>query len=348
MPGRKFAAGMLYRYGFNGKENDNEVKGEGNHLDYGLRIFDPRLGRFLSVDPLSAEYSWNSSYAFAENDVIRSIDLEGAEKHVQTFYYAVSNGETVAKVISNDYKQPEGTSNLGTLLGFGKPKTTEEIVAAGFVTANKLPSGGTFSFFEFTPEVGKENYARYDYSDIGGKQHSMYFSSGYVDGMYEHFQKQDERNSKRLNVVASLANLTGSGILLKAELKAASGELKAAGGELKVTATNESLYLKYKNNRPNYASGQVDDVWEKAKKADGKVYDPNTGRELTWDKDKPRTKQWHMGHKSEYKYEFELNKLRKGEITQEQFMKNYKNPNYYRPEGVPENTSRKFDSKKPQ
>ncbi len=43
----------LYRYGFNGKENDNEVKGEGNQQDYGFRIYDPRLGRFLSVDPLT-------------------------------------------------------------------------------------------------------------------------------------------------------------------------------------------------------------------------------------------------------------------------------------------------------
>jgi RHS repeat-associated protein len=43
----------IYRYGFNGKENDNEAKGEGNQQDYGMRIYDPRLGRFLSMDPLS-------------------------------------------------------------------------------------------------------------------------------------------------------------------------------------------------------------------------------------------------------------------------------------------------------
>jgi len=79
-PGRKYSAGSGYRYGFNGKENDNDVKGEGNQQDYGMRIYDPRLGRFLSVDPISSEYPWNSTYAFAENDVIRSIDLDGLEK----------------------------------------------------------------------------------------------------------------------------------------------------------------------------------------------------------------------------------------------------------------------------
>ncbi|WP_121356786.1 RHS repeat domain-containing protein [Flavisolibacter nicotianae] len=70
-----------YRYGFNGKENDDEVKGvEGSQQDYGMRIYDPRLGRFLSVDPLEDEYPWNSPYSFAEGDPGNYIDLDGAEK----------------------------------------------------------------------------------------------------------------------------------------------------------------------------------------------------------------------------------------------------------------------------
>ena len=71
------------------------MKGEGNQQDYGMRVYDPRLGRFLSVDPLSAEYPWNSTYAFAENDVIRSIDLDGAEREVKTYSYKMSGGKTV-------------------------------------------------------------------------------------------------------------------------------------------------------------------------------------------------------------------------------------------------------------
>ncbi|WP_237390600.1 RHS repeat domain-containing protein [Fulvivirga sediminis] len=52
--------------------------------DYGARIYNPGIARFLSVDPLSSEFPWNSTYAFAENDVIRSIDLEGLEKLIVT------------------------------------------------------------------------------------------------------------------------------------------------------------------------------------------------------------------------------------------------------------------------
>ena len=80
MPGRKYEAGSSYRYGFNGKENDNEVKDEGNQQDYGMRIYDPRLGRFLSVDPLTREYAFYTPYQFAGNKPIMAVDLDGLEE----------------------------------------------------------------------------------------------------------------------------------------------------------------------------------------------------------------------------------------------------------------------------
>ncbi|PWV56693.1 RHS repeat-associated core domain-containing protein [Chitinophaga sp. S165] len=69
-----------YRYGFNGKENDNEVKGEGNQQDYGMRVYDPRLGKFLSVDPLTQEYPWYTPYQFAGNKPIKYVDRDGEEE----------------------------------------------------------------------------------------------------------------------------------------------------------------------------------------------------------------------------------------------------------------------------
>ena len=81
MPGRKFvqAGGDGYRYGFNGKETDNDVKGEGNQQDYGARIYDTRMGRFLSVDPLDKEYPELTPYQFASNNSITFIDRDGEE-----------------------------------------------------------------------------------------------------------------------------------------------------------------------------------------------------------------------------------------------------------------------------
>ncbi|WP_341836417.1 RHS repeat-associated core domain-containing protein [Chitinophaga pollutisoli] len=76
------------RYGFNGKENDNEVKGiEGSQQDYGFRIYDPRVAKFLSVDPLTKSYPHYTPYQFAGNTPIMAIDLDGAEElpYVQKF-----------------------------------------------------------------------------------------------------------------------------------------------------------------------------------------------------------------------------------------------------------------------
>ncbi len=81
MPGRKDEGDGDYRYGFQGQEMDDEVKGKGNSVNYKYRMHDPRVGRFFAVDPLAKSYPWNSTYAFSENNVIHAIELEGKEAY---------------------------------------------------------------------------------------------------------------------------------------------------------------------------------------------------------------------------------------------------------------------------
>lgn len=69
-----------YRYGFQGQEKDDEWKGSGNSINYKYRVHDPRIGRFLSIDPLAPKFSHNSPYAFSENSTIAFVELEGLEK----------------------------------------------------------------------------------------------------------------------------------------------------------------------------------------------------------------------------------------------------------------------------
>ena len=66
-----------YRYGFNGQEGDDEVAGEGNSYDFGARIYDSRLGRWMSVDPLMKKYPSLSAYSFVGNCPILFIDPDG-------------------------------------------------------------------------------------------------------------------------------------------------------------------------------------------------------------------------------------------------------------------------------
>ncbi len=68
-----------YRYGFQGQEMDNEIKGEGNSVNFKYRMHDPRVGRFFARDPLASKYPWNSPYAFSENRLLDGIELEGKE-----------------------------------------------------------------------------------------------------------------------------------------------------------------------------------------------------------------------------------------------------------------------------
>ncbi|WP_107037896.1 hypothetical protein [Brumimicrobium mesophilum] len=67
------------RYGFQGQEMDDEIKGEGNSVNYKYRMHDPRVGRFFAVDPLASKYPYNSPYAFSENRVLDGVELEGLE-----------------------------------------------------------------------------------------------------------------------------------------------------------------------------------------------------------------------------------------------------------------------------
>jgi RHS repeat-associated protein len=67
-----------HRFGFNGKEKDDEITGQtGSHLDFGARIYDSRIGRFLSVDKFINDFPSISPYLFACDNPIKYIDFNG-------------------------------------------------------------------------------------------------------------------------------------------------------------------------------------------------------------------------------------------------------------------------------
>jgi RHS repeat-associated protein len=73
-PGRGYNAGG-YRYGFNGHEFSNEIKGVGNMYNADFWEYDPRLGRRWNIDPVVKEYE--SPYQAFENNPINLIDEDG-------------------------------------------------------------------------------------------------------------------------------------------------------------------------------------------------------------------------------------------------------------------------------
>lgn len=82
MPGRSYSSGD-YRFGFNGMELDNEIKGTGNSYDFGARIYDSRVGRWLSLDPLANKYPNQTPYHFTGNNPILFVDYDGKDYGVE-------------------------------------------------------------------------------------------------------------------------------------------------------------------------------------------------------------------------------------------------------------------------
>jgi hypothetical protein len=87
-----------------------------------MRIYDSRLGRFLSVDPLTKSYPWYTPYQFAGNTPIWAIDLDGKEPEwAPTFLAEMIKGAAyimAAYDASVKYQLQETNASIG-MAGFG-------------------------------------------------------------------------------------------------------------------------------------------------------------------------------------------------------------------------------------
>jgi|GEM_PF-2006829 len=78
--------GFGYRFGFQGQEGDDEISGSGNSYDFGARIYDSRLGRWMSVDPLWKKGPEYSPYNFAFNSPLKYSDEDGNWPKLEGWY----------------------------------------------------------------------------------------------------------------------------------------------------------------------------------------------------------------------------------------------------------------------
>ncbi len=109
----------IYPFAFQGQERDDEIRGNGNHYNMLFRVYDPRLGKFLSVDPLSPDYPWYTPYQFAGNKPIVAIDIEGLEEYIMHRFYDVDGdlSRTEIRVVTHgggqniDQNRPDRKNN---------------------------------------------------------------------------------------------------------------------------------------------------------------------------------------------------------------------------------------------
>jgi RHS repeat-associated protein len=102
MPERNFSSNK-YRYGFNGKENDKDIS-EGD-LDFGARIYDSRLGRWLALDPLMKKYPNESHYAYVADNPLIYMDKDGRDKTITLIVITSTGPHTLLKATyPNEFK----------------------------------------------------------------------------------------------------------------------------------------------------------------------------------------------------------------------------------------------------
>jgi len=132
-----------YRYGFNGKEKDQSGEFGGNTTyDYGFRIYNPAVGRFLSVDPLTKKYPWYTPYQFAGNKPVWAIDLDGLEEMLYFVDIEYKEGSTAFKKASvfREQKSESIRDGRAQAIYFEKDKNGNRIMT-GFSMKFDIGSG---------------------------------------------------------------------------------------------------------------------------------------------------------------------------------------------------------------
>lgn len=96
-----------YDFGFQGKQRDDELKGHSNSYYFEKRMYDSRLGRWLSVDPMTKEMPNLSAYMAMSGDPINREDPDGAED-MDKVKKSIDYGNIIWGEVTNNVVQLKG------------------------------------------------------------------------------------------------------------------------------------------------------------------------------------------------------------------------------------------------
>jgi len=172
MPNRH-AEDNSYKYGFNGKEKDDELKGGGNSYDFGARMLDVRIGRFLSCDAKAGKFPSISPFVAYVNNPICFVDVDGNEPNVaqattienfvqylrenklttseEIYQHLKANSTTVPRYI---YTEGKGWIDMNHVfcvveMGYTATNSLEPLSGNGTVRENFLGEGAANSYYSY-------------------------------------------------------------------------------------------------------------------------------------------------------------------------------------------------------
>jgi RHS repeat-associated protein len=94
-----------YKYGFNGMEKLDEMHdNSADSYDFGSRILDPRIGRWLSCDPLAARQADQSPFKAFLNNPIFWVDPNGKTEYQTVLITDEKTGKSIRMYVSKSNK----------------------------------------------------------------------------------------------------------------------------------------------------------------------------------------------------------------------------------------------------
>jgi RHS repeat-associated protein len=209
LPGRNYSSDS-YAHGFNGMRKDDEIhNATGTSYDFGARLYDPRVGRFLSLDPLASSFADWSPYVFAFDNPIVYIDPDGRSGKD---YRARLNSMSVK--YNSDFQSAWAKSIL-------KDGSSQE---HGFVIMKRT----------ITTDDGR-GYQRRTTSEVSGR-----FGSG-TSGVYDDYDPEDRTTQKKVGMKSGVVTITtAEDVIADVHTHPYS---KAEGGHLGVTFSGTDIGL---------------------------------------------------------------------------------------------------------
>jgi RHS repeat-associated protein len=152
MPGRH-ESGEGYRFGYNGMPSDDEISGDKNSYDYGARIYNPRIGRWLSIDPQQDRTPSLTPYRYGFNCPTVFNDPDG-EFERRTTIYKDKSGKVVLTVVTVDYTMVKTDHETHTNYGLGYSLGGRDVYYYDYdVTEIKQWNGNEFVLMSYKEEI---------------------------------------------------------------------------------------------------------------------------------------------------------------------------------------------------
>jgi len=228
LPGRNYSSDS-YRFGFNGMPKDDEMHiAIGTSYDFGARLYDPRVGRWLSLDPLAEKYPSLSPYSFTADNPILFVDPNGEEififyedekGNLQAYEYGsdleVPNSRFVQETVNalnqllcstevqsiDDYSL--SPTDLVTTLRDSQDKHVMISQTSGRTEQNIMPGNPNWAHLRFNESGGQEYHDYTSASEVTISGHGAPYNSLYYDLNHSYhglFKRAEYIRNKRMQV----------------------------------------------------------------------------------------------------------------------------------------------------